>query len=286
VPYALVATTVYASSTTGGTFADTLAANSGDTTAVAAYNDSAGGGARVKEAWAMDSAHACEIQFMYTRPESTHDQSFGLRLQVPALYPAGSSGKAGAHILLPGTNNLPVYKNDTPTIKVTSTASDAVAMTYLTEYDDLPGSQAQFITPQQAWSLRKSNFSNFVNATANATAGLYGTARAINADDDRFHGNTWYAVMGFTVQVPVLSVVMQGPELGSNKIALPGGALELDSTFGFTDLSYKYNQPLVPVFNAANKGNWNIYVVDTAANTAPKIDFNYLELTGQPTFGQ
>ena len=282
MPYALVATTVYNSSTTGGTFADSLAANSGDNVAVAAFNDSAGGGARIKEAWAMDSTHACEIEMIYTRPDSTHDQQHGVRFQVPALYPAGSAGKAGAHSLLPGPSNISVFKNDSPQILVTSTASDAVAMTYLTEYDDLPGAQAQFIDPTTAYSLRKSNLSFYVNAVASGTAGLYGAARVLNADDDRFHGNTWYAILGYSVQVPVLTIALAGPETGAYKIAGPGGALNLDNTFYFLEQSLRYGQPLIPVFNSANKSNWNVYVVDTAASTAPKVNFNCLELTGSP----
>ena len=78
--YAQVLTTASKANLTGGAFADTLTANSGDSLAVANFNT---GGARVLEAWAIDNASVLELSWVFTRPESTHDQQRGIRRMIP-----------------------------------------------------------------------------------------------------------------------------------------------------------------------------------------------------------
>src|SRR5882672_3162315 len=102
MPHAVVLNTASKANTTGGTFADTLAANSGDSLAVANYGgDPSTSAARILEMWAIDSDSVAEVQIIFTRPLSTHDQLHGLRFMIPALVPGGAAAVAG-HDLLPG----------------------------------------------------------------------------------------------------------------------------------------------------------------------------------------
>lgn len=280
MPYALILTTAYKANTTGGTFADSLAANSGDSLSISNFTD---GGARVINAWAIDSDSAMEGSWYYTRPESTFDQQYGIRFQVPALYPGGAAA-VGAHDVLPGEAEIPVYSGDTATIKVTSTAADDCIVSYLTEYDDLPGSAAQFISWEQAQSLRDAQFGNYVNPTG-GTAGVYGTGRALTADDDRFHADKWYALLGFTVQTPFTTLAISGPTLAGFKIGAPAGVLGLDTTWWFVEQSKLRGKPMIPFFGQADAKNMLVYVADGEASTAPKIDFHYYELSSKPNPG-
>jgi len=274
MPYAQVLTTASVASATGGTFADTLAANTGDSTAVANY---ATGGARWLEAWANDSAHVAELEVIYTRPESTHDQQHGWRSSIQAAA-FNAVGHVGEVSLLAGKRTLNVFKSDQPQLLVTSTASDCVALSYLTEYDDLPGASAVFVSPGFIAQHHKSTVGIRVSAVASGTAGAYGAQRAFNADDDRLHANTWYAILGLNVQLPVLTVSLIGPDFGGQRIGLPAGSIEIGSSAFYIEQSEKWNKALIPCFNSNNKANTLVQVVDTTASTSPQIDFQLVEL--------
>ena len=274
MPRALVLNTASKANTTGGTFADNLTANTGDSLAVANFNN---GQARIMEAWAMDSASVAEIQIIYTRPESTHDQSHGFRALIPAVSGGGAT-KNGAVNILPGYEYIDVYKSDSPTVQVSTTAADNFAYSWLTLYDDLPGVQGVFCSWPYIAQHQKSSVGIRCDAVASATAGAYGTNRAINADDDRLHANTWYAILGITVQTPVTTLGLLGPDWGGQRIGVPAGFLFTNSNGYFADISIKYNLPLIPVFNSNNKGNVLTMAVDTTANTSPKVVWNMVEL--------
>src|SRR5262249_12816631 len=141
MPYAQVLTTASVASATGGTFADNLAANSPDSLNVANF---ASGGARWLEAWGVDSAPGAELEVIYTRPEATHDQQHGWRSSIQSIA-FNAVGHVGNVDLLQGKDNLNVFRSDTPTLSVTSTASDCVVVSWVTEYDDLPGASAAFV---------------------------------------------------------------------------------------------------------------------------------------------
>lgn len=279
MPYAQILTTAAKASLTGGTFADTLTANSGDSLAVANFGS---GGARVLEAWAIDSANVAELQLIFTRPEATHDQSHGFRSMVTGAT-LGAIGARGSVNILPGKDVINLFKSDSLTAQVSGTASDVFVLSYLTEYDDLPGASAMFLSPGQAEAMHKSTLGIRVDAVASGTAGAYGATRAFNADDDRLHANTWYAILGWSTQIPVTTVSLLGPDWGGQRIGGPAGTLYVNSNTWFLDQSMKWGKSLIPCFNSNNKGNILVQVADDATSTSPKIDFNLYELTGQPS---
>lgn len=278
---AIVLSTASKASLTGGTFADTLAANSGDALAVANFPD---GDATMLEAWGMDDLNVAEVQFVYTRPQATHDQSHGFRAQIASKL-AGSAGKIGAQEFLPGLVNVSLFKSDVPVISVSATAADGCAVSWVTLYDDLPGAAGVFISPSQAQALQLSTVGIFVNAVASATKGAYGTSRAFNADDPRLHANTWYAIIGYTVQVPVMTVALLGPDWGGQRIGGPGDPLAFRTANWFMEQSFLWNLPLIPCFNSNNVGNVLVNVADVPAGTTPALDFILYELSAPPTAG-
>jgi len=280
MPYAQVLSVASKATTTGGTFADALTANSNDSLAVANFDT---GGARVLEAWCVDDTSAAEFSWVWTRPEATHDQNRGMRNSVPATQGPGA-GKTQAFNVLPGSATIKLFKSDTLTVNVSSTASDNVMGAWVTEYDDLPGSSAVFTNPDQVASLRKSTVGIRVSAVGSATRGAYGASRAFNADDDRLHANTWYAILGCSVQVIVNTVALIGPDWGGQRIGLPAGYLQAASTTWFLDQSIKWGKSLIPCFNSNNKGNVLVNVADTASSPSAQIDFLLYELTQQPGF--
>lgn len=277
MPRAVVLTSVGKAGSTGGTFADTLAALANDSSSVINFES---GGARILEVWGIDSDSVAEIQLIATRPESTHDQQHGVRWQIPALIPGGAAVPA-AHDMLPGYGTINVYKSDTLTWQATSTAGDDLLVSYVTEYDDMPGQSAVWASWDQVQALQKSAVGIFVNAAA-GTPAVYGTQRAINADDDRFHADRWYAILGVSSQVQLTTCSLIGPDWGGQRIGLPLGILHLNPTMYFVDQSVKYGKPLIPCFQANNKASVLVQLADGESGTTPKLDFFLYELTGNP----
>ncbi len=276
MPRAIILNTAAIVGATGGTFGDSFAALSGDNLSVANFDT---GGARILEAWAIDSDSVAEIRWFYTRQDSTHDQSYGMRYNIPALTLGGAATNA-AFTLLPGLITVPLFRSDTPVIQATSTAADDLVLSWVTEYDDLPGSQAVFATWDQVQSMRKSTLGLRCSPTA-GTVGVYGAARALNADDaGRLHSDTYYAILGCTSQLLCTTIALTGPAWGGYKVGFPLGAPDLKSDSWFVDQSIKWGKPLIPVFNSNDASGINVYAVNGEASTVPVLDFLLYELTG------
>ena len=124
-----------------------------------------------------------------------------------------------------------------------------------------------------------------VAAQTSATRGAYGASRAFNADDARLHANTWYAIMGYTLQTPICTVSLIGPDWGGQRIGGPGDPLTFRTASWFLDQSLKWNKPLIPCFNSNNVGNVLVSLADVAAQSTPALDFILYELNGTPTAG-
>lgn len=278
MPRAVILNTASKASLTGGTFADSLAANSGDSLTVANYQS---GGARVIEMWGIDSATVAELQVLSTRPETSHDSVHGIRVMIPSTI-LGGAGNNGAFDLLPGYNHVPLWPADTLTMQVSGTAADAVVVSWLTEYDDLGGISGSFATYEQVMGNYVSTIGFRCDAVASATKGAYGAARAIATDDDRFHAKRYYAILGYSVQTEVCTVALKGPDWGGQLIGGPAGVLFLNTRTIFLDWTLKYQKPLIPWFSAENKGNVFVYVADDATSTSPKIDFHCIEMSAAP----
>jgi hypothetical protein len=281
MPHAVVLNTASKASTAGGTFADTLTANNLDSLSVPSLQSGEG---KIIRMWGIDSASVAELALTSNRPETTHDPQFGIRFNI-APNVGGSAGSPAAVPLLEPPNDIPVFSGDTLTMTVTSTASDAVVVSWLSEYQDLPGVSAKFTTLERAQSLRTSEIGVRVIPVASGTKGAYGTARALNADDTRWTGSRWYALLGFTVQIPVCTVSFRYSGWGNQRFGCPAGMPFLSTDNFFSDMSRKYGEPLVPVFSGFDVGNVLVEVADDATSTSPKVDVLCIECSSDPSIG-
>ena len=285
--YAHTWTSAANASTSGGTFADALTAASPDSLAVQNFGTATlpnGMGARIVDAFAIDNLHTAEIEHFYSRPLSTHDQQHGWRSQVQAAA-FNTVGHVKSVRILTGPDQVELFRSDTPTINVSTTASDAFLEGWTTEYGDLPGSQAAFATPSFVFANWRSRVGIYVNAeSSTSAAGAYGASRAINADDDRLHANTWYAILGLTVGAPCFAVTMIGPDWGGQRIGLPAGSIDIISEKYFMDAALAWQvggqqTPTIPLFNSNNKGATLLQVIDLSTSLSPGIDLELVELT-------
>ena len=281
MPHAVVLNTASKSSTTGGTFADTLTANNLDSLSVPSLQSGEG---KIIRMWGIDSASVAELALTSNRPETSHDPQFGIRFNIPPNVGGTAGNPAGAPLLEP-PNEVPIYSGDTLTMTVSSTAADAVVVSWMSEYQDLPGVSAKFTTLDRAQSMRTSEIGIRVAPVASATKGAYGTARAANADDTRWTGSRYYALLGFTVQIPCVTVSFRYSGWGNQRFGCPAGMAFLNTSNFFSDMAAKYNEPLIPVFSGFDVGNVLLEVADDAANTTPKVDMLCIECSADPSIG-
>ncbi len=278
MPHAVVLNTASKANCTGGTFADVLPANNLDTLTVQNFET---GGARVIGMWGMDSAHVAEVALTSNRPESTHDPQFGVRFNLPANA-GGVAGVPAASPMLVAPNHIPAFSGDTWTFTVTSTANDDLIVSWLTEYDNLPGVSANFASWERVQALRTSSIGVRVAPVASATEGAYGTARAANADDTRWTGSRWYALLGFTVQIPVTTVSFRYSGWGNQRFGCPAGVPFLNTDNFFLEQSIRAQKPLIPCFSGFDVGNVLLEVADDIASTNAKVDMLCVECSSNP----
>jgi hypothetical protein len=279
MPRAIVLNTVSKASTTGGTFADTLTANSGDSTAIPNLQSGQG---KVMRMWGIDSASVAELALTAGRVESIHDPQFGVRFNIPPNI-GGAAGSPGAVPLIEAPNYLDVFTGDTLTFTVTSTAADAVVVSWLTEYQDLPGVQASFANWNSVMANRFTEIGVRCLPVASGTKGAYGTARAVNADDTRWTGGRWYAIIGFTVQIPCTTISFKGPMWGNFRFGAPAGMPFMATDNYFISLQQQYPaENLIPVFNGFDAGNVLVEVADDGTSTSPKVDILAVECRNNP----
>jgi hypothetical protein len=87
MPRAVVLNTASKANTTGGTFADTLTANSGDTLTIPNLQSGQG---KIISMWGIDSDAVAEIALTDGRVESVHDPQYGIRFNIPAVALGGA----------------------------------------------------------------------------------------------------------------------------------------------------------------------------------------------------
>jgi len=259
-----------------------LTANSGDSLAIPNLQS---GGGRIMRMWGIDSASVAELALTAGRVESIHDPQFGVRFNIPPNI-GGAAGSPAAVPLIEPPNYLDVFTGDTLTMTVTSTAADAVVVSWLTEYNDLPGVQASFANWESVKANRFTQIGVRIIPVASATKGAYGTARAVNADDSRWTGGRWYAILGFTVQIPVTTVSFKGPMWGNFRFGAPAGMPFLATDNFFVSMQQQYpGENLIPVFNGYDAGSVLVEVADDAASTSPKVDLLCIECRNNPAGG-
>lgn len=255
---------------TGGAF-EALSGQGGDTLQIA----SAGTGpVNLIDVWGISSDAAYEFDI---RSSLLHDNVRGYRVAGTPLAP-GAVTANGCQILMPWSQKMALTPGDTLTVEVNGTAADDAVLALNVLYSQLQTAQARLITPAELEARRVTLLGIKVAPTASGTPGAYGTARAVNADDDRLRANTDYAILGLTSTIPFVSAQIQGYDFGNMRLGCPGLPAPQITSEWFALISARENVPLIPVFNSNNKGSTTVTVIDGEASTAPVIDLVLAQL--------
>lgn len=184
-----------------------------------------------------------------------------LRIRSPKLHDAVQGIRfdnvvSEAKPLMPGMHKQPLVPQDDLTIELSGSAAagDIEQCSLLLYYGKLPGADARLISPDLLME-RMVNLVTVENTLTLGAAGGYSGEEAINTEFDQLKANVDYALLGYVVDAECCSVRWRGADTGNMGVGGPGDELGRDYTRDwFIMLSRLHNLPLIPVFNAANKG--------------------------------
>lgn len=252
MPPVLTSIGAFKQNLTGGAF-EALAACTADSLSIIAFDSPAH--AYVEEIWAGNSAHKQEVAVFSPR---FGDNQFGMRLQN-MFNPTLSGADGDPQLLLPRELDIPVYSTDLLNVQVNGTAADNSDVVMQLYYENINGAGQRLATWEQvepliaqANSTQSRVLGIEVTVTPGAT-GNYGTAVAMNANDDRLQADFDYALLGLVCDQPTTSIGIKGPDTGFYRIAVPGHWDARITADWFIQQAKWRGTPHIPVLNANNK---------------------------------
>lgn len=253
MPPLLTCINAFKQSLTGSAF-EALAAASGDSLSI--MNFAEGSNAFVEEVYAGNSATKMEVAIFSPR---FGDNQYGLRLQQQ-FNPTTSGADGVPQRLLPEEIDIPIYSTDTLNVQVLGAASDNANVLLQLYYENVPGVSARLAQWEVVQSLiMRPNEGNSrtlgIEVTVTpGTTGNYGTAVALNANDDRLVANADYALLGYTTDLPGLAFTIKGPDTGFQRIPMPAHWDSAKSARYFIGQDKSRSTPHIPIISSNNKG--------------------------------
>jgi hypothetical protein len=263
---------VFEDGITGGAF-ETLAAADGDSLSIRDYGE--GSLVTLLECWGANNVTKCDFSI---RSPLLHDNTRGLRF-AHMFNPTQSGADGNPNIYLPPSFTQKYWRTDTLIVEVNGAAADDVAFTQLLYYEGGATPQAQLITYEQLEAQRVNTVGIRVSPAPPAATSTYGTAEAINADDDRLKANKRYAWLGLTTDLPFTTLSLNGPDTANFRIAMPGYRDEAITAGWFMDMAKRLSLPLIPVIHANNRANTLVRLADVGGGTAPLVSLLFAELS-------
>jgi len=263
--------TTFKDNITGGAF-EALAAVDGESLSVRWLGE----GTRVTllEAWGGNNTSKMDVSI---RSPLLHDNTRGIRWGH-MFNPTLSGADGNPQLYLPPYWRQPYEPTDTLIVEVNGTAAADVTVSQLLEYETPNDIGGRFETHSGVESRLKNLVGIRVSPAAHATTSTYGTAEAINTDDDRLKANTDYALLGLTSDLPFTTLGIFGPDTGNFTIPIPGHWDESISSGWFYDMARRWQKPLIPVINSNNKGVTFVKIADAGGGTAPLVCLLFAEL--------
>lgn len=179
--------------------------------------------------------------------------------------PAGCTGE-----IMDGPPYETLTPQDILTVSTKGGGSESDQVALQSYYQSLPGINMTLKAPGDIAGSTQYTFAWPVACTASGTIGSAGNT-VITSTVDSSTANTWYAVLGYTVDTLVTAVGLTAVDTSQTFVGGPG-LLDVYKTHNyFVNLSNRTGMPCIPLFNAANKANTNVTVYDVAASTTTNV---------------
>jgi len=204
-----------------------------------------------------------------------HDVNQGIRVRIPA-----TSGTMTSEFF-PVPYPQIVFPTDTLTAQISGSAvaGQIEQLGMLFYYDDVPGVASTLVAPADAMKGPQQIMSQEVTLTAGSAGGYSGGA-AVNSNFDNWQAGKRYALIGGMVDADCLAITVKGIDVGNLRVAFPGAsALRFYTAKFFWHLSNDYGIPLIPVFQANNRGAITVEVVTNQAGGTFNVTLFFYLLT-------
>lgn len=179
--------------------------------------------------------------------------------------------------LLPRMTGQPVYPADTLQVTLSGGTAEVDAGAFFTYYSDLPGVSAALYTWQQISGLVRNLKAIEVDVAAQATAAAW-TDTVLTTTENLLKANTYYALLGYVVDVACLAVGIKGPETGNLRFCGPGPTQSFPTSDYFVRMSELHQQPYILAFNSNNRGNLYCSTALVSTASTPKVELIVAEL--------
>jgi hypothetical protein len=207
------------------------------------------------------------------RSPKLHDNVQGIRREVPAAAVDITESFAVPQRLWP--QDTLIFEQ-----MGSGTAGQIETGSALLYYGNFPGISATLIDLPTLQKNVVNLFSPIVTPTPGVGGGYTG-AVAINATEDLYIANTWYALLGYMTSARCATVSVRGPDTGNLRCSGPGEPLKQDVTARwFVLLTAWYGLPLIPCFNSANKQSTFLDVVTNQTGGALNVNLMLAQLSG------
>jgi hypothetical protein len=265
--------TAFKDSLTGSSF-EALAAGSGDSLSIRFLDANAD--IRLIEAWGGNNVTKCDFSI---RSPLLHDNTRGIRF-AHMFNPTQSAADGNPQLYMSPYEFQRYRPSDTLIVEALGAASDDVTFTQLLWYEGPGVPDSKFIGFEECMSRMVNLVGIRVSPAGASSTSTYGTAEAINADDDRLKANTWYALLGHTTDLPHTTLTIKGPETGNLRVPMPGSQIEQITAGWFLELARRFGKRMIPVFNSNNKANIFVEVADAGGGATPLTCLKFAELSG------
>lgn len=244
----------------------------------AAMSAVAGDSLRIRDsgkAWMLDVMTNYQVSgFCRITSPLLHDNVVGITKRAPV------NVDAKAYLSLPIAQ--PLTPQDTLTMFATGSAvaGDVELAALQIYYEDLAGIDANLISPED---LRKRAVELFVPRISVApTASGWSGNTPITALDDQLKANDEYAWVGCglsQISASTLAVGLTSPDWGNVRIGCPISVTDyIQCESYFIHLSMKHEIPLIPVFNASQKDNVVMNILNNEVLTTLLAHLNLVRL--------
>ena len=260
--------TVVATATNPGAApaADNAAVNAGDSKAVRNFNL-----ATAKARLDYVSRQGVTTGFVGIKSPRFHDVSRGFQIittDTPAVQ------------LMPPQTGQPVYGADTLQLTLSGGGAEVDAMCFGIYYTDIPGIAALLKSPADILPMIQNVKPIEVDVSAQATSGGWSDT-ALTTTENLLKANTWYAVLGYTVDTASLAVGLKGPETGNLRLCGPGPTTTFFTDQYFVYMSERHQAPYIPIFNSNNRANLFVSTALVSTAATPKVQL----ITGELAAG-
>lgn len=265
MPPVITSIGAFKQSLTGGSF-EALAGATKDSLSIIAFPDNEM--AWIEEVFANNSAHKMELAIFSQR---FGDNTFGFRTEVQ--FNAARNGQS----VFPRAVDVPVWSADTLNVQVNGSNADNADAVLQLYYTNIQGAGQRLARAEHVLPIIKAGISQNsrvlgIEVTVTpGTTGNYGTAVALNANDDRLQADFDYFLIGYATDQAVLSMGISGPDTGFYRIPMPSLWDSRWTCDWFLRQAMDRGVPHIPVINANNKATTFLDGIDASNPGATKL---------------